>query len=144
MNSDKLIVRRLNKDAYLPVRGSEQSAGADLMSPLDYTIKPGKRQLINTDIQIIFPKGTYGKIESRSGLALRDGIIVGTGSIDADYRGNIGVLLINLGDEDFRVHRGDRIAQIICNKCIIPEVVESFELLDITNRGNKGFGSTGK
>lgn len=95
-----------------------------------------------TDIQIELPPGCYGRIAARSGLGLKYNIHVGAGVIDRDFRGNIGALLFNLGDTKFVIHKGDRIAQLICEKiyyCDIKEVAN----LSKTDRGENGFGSTG-
>jgi len=98
--------------------------------------------LVKTDIQVKVPEGTYGRVAPRSGLALKNKIDVGAGVIDRDYRGNVGVILFNLSDEDFQVSPGDRVAQLICEKIEYPEV-EELENLDDTDRGEGGFGSTG-
>ena len=96
---------------------------------------------MKTDIRIKLPTGTYGRIAPRSGLAIKFQIDIGAGVIDEDYRGNVGVILINHSDDDFPVKKGDRIAQLICEKIIYPEI-KVVEQVDSTKRGNKGFGST--
>ena len=95
-----------------------------------------------TDLQIAVPEGCYGRVAPRSGLAAKKFIDVGAGVIDYDYRGNVGVVLFNFGDEDFKVSKGDRIAQLICEKISYPQL-EQCKTLDVTERGAGGFGSTG-
>ncbi|QRY18887.1 ORF-17 [Teiidae poxvirus 1] len=141
----EIIVYKLSQNAKLPVKKSECSAGYDLASAYDYLILPMERGLVLTDLIISIPDGHYGRIAPRSGLAYNHFIDVGAGVLDCDYRGNIGVLLFNFGRLPFRVYRGDRIAQIIFEKIAHPRVVEvsSIEEFDKTQRGTKGFGSTG-
>lgn len=95
-----------------------------------------------TDLQIAVPEGCYGRVAPRSGLAAKKFIDVGAGVIDYDYRGNVGVVLFNFGDEDFKVSKGDRIAQLICERICYPRL-EECKTLDVTERGVGGFGSTG-
>nr|CUU99197.1 hypothetical transcript [Hymenolepis microstoma] len=109
---------------------------------VDCVLKAGGRALINTDIQISLPPGCYGRIAPRSGLCLKYGIDVGAGVIDQDYRGNIMVVLLNFGDEDFTIKKGDRIAQLICERIYLPTLKECANL-DETKRGANGYGSTG-
>lgn len=130
----------------LPAYATYQSAGMDLLAAVDkdIVIKPNERKLIPTGIAIALPEGYEAQIRPRSGLALKNGITVlnTPGTIDADYRGEIGIILINLGNEDFVVSRGMRIAQMI----IASYVKARFSLvedLDNTARGAAGFGSTG-
>ncbi|VDM35696.1 unnamed protein product [Hydatigera taeniaeformis] len=137
-----LRFRKVSNLAYTPTRGSELAAGYDLYSSVDCVVKVGGRTLINTDIQIALPPGCYGRIAPRSGLALKHGIDVGAGVVDPDYRGNIMVVLFNFGDEDFYVRRGDRIAQLICERIFTPSL-EECHTLDETRRGSSGYGSTG-
>ncbi len=138
----KLQVKLLSSLAKLPVRSTENSAGYDLFASSSSTLNPWSRGVINTDITIQIPAGTYGRIAGRSGLALK-GLTVAGGVIDGDYRGNIGIILYNLSDEEFRVNSGDRIAQLILEKIETLEVIQVQEI-ETTNRGEKGFGSTGK
>lgn len=98
---------------------------------------------MKTDIQVQLPPGTYGRIAPRSGLALKNFIDVGAGVIDADYRGNLQILIFNHSDKEFEIAPGDRIAQLICEKIECPELQE-LDTLDETVRGAEGFGSTGK
>ena len=137
-----------------PIRGSEFSAGLDLFAAEAKVIATKGRALVKTDLQVALPDGCYGRIAPRSGLAYKkvkfplmkiweqkwslwpirkffkisfQGIDVGAGVIDQDYRGNVGIILFNFGDEDFKVEKGDRIAQFILEKIFIPTLVESSE-----------------
>ena len=143
MSKASLIrIKKLSEHAIVPKRGSPQSAGIDLSSCMDLVIPAGERGLVKTDLAIACQEGTYGRIAPRSGLALKKGIDVGAGVVDSDYRGPVGILLFNFGKEDFEIKRGDRVAQLILEQIILPEVLE-VEDLDETVRGEGGFGSTG-
>jgi dUTP pyrophosphatase len=137
-----MSVTLLSNSAILPKRGSEFAAGLDLYSPVSGTIEPSQRLLVPLDISIELPKGTFGHILPRSGLALKNGIHVGAGVIDEDYRGNVGVLLFNLGNVPFVFKEGDRIAQLVIKSYENINLVQK-EKLDDSSRGNGGFGSTG-
>lgn len=139
----QLRFARLSDHATAPTRGSARAAGYDLYSAYDYTIPPMEKALVKTDIQIALPSGCYGRVAPRSGLAAKYFIDVGAGVIDEDYRGNVGVVLFNFGKEKFEVKKGDRIAQLICERIFYPEI-EEVQALDDTERGSGGFGSTGK
>ena len=112
-----LLVTRENASACLPTRGSDGAAGYDLSCNADIVIEPGERRLVPTGVSIELPAGTYGRIAPRSGLAVRHGIQVGAGVVDADYRGEVKVLLFNQGSETFSATIGDRIAQLVI-ECI--------------------------
>ncbi|XP_010426147.1 PREDICTED: deoxyuridine 5'-triphosphate nucleotidohydrolase [Camelina sativa] len=135
-------VKKLSEKAVLPTRGSSLSAGYDLSSAVDSKVPARGKALIPTDLSIAVPEGTYARIAPRSGLAWKHSIDVGAGVIDADYRGPVGVILFNHSDVEFEVKLGDRIAQLIIEKIVTPDVVE-VEDLDDTVRGEGGFGSTG-
>ena len=139
---NRLQVKLLSKNAILPKKGSPLSAGFDLSSAVDTVITAGCRGLVQTDISIACPPGTYARIAPRSGLAVKKGIDVGAGVVDADYRGPVGVVLFNFGEEDFVVKQGDRIAQLILEQICMVDAVQ-VEELDETVRGEGGFGSTG-
>lgn len=134
------------KDLNLPAYATKQSAGMDLMAAIDQdiTLKRFERKLVPTGIAIALPSGYEAQIRPRSGLAFKNGITVlnTPGTIDADYRGEIGVILINLGEEDFVISKGMRIAQMI-----IASYTQAYftlaEDLNSTERGEGGFGSTG-
>jgi len=134
------------EDLPLPVSTSEFSSGVDLLSAetSDTVLKPGKIKLISTGIKIMIPKGYEGQIRPRSGLAFKHGITVlnTPGTIDSDYRGIVKVILINLGEEDFNIQRGDRIAQLVIQKIFFPNF-KIVKTLDKTKRGEGGFGHSG-
>ncbi|XP_004709475.2 deoxyuridine 5'-triphosphate nucleotidohydrolase, mitochondrial [Echinops telfairi] len=139
----RLRFAKLSGHATAPTRGSARAAGYDLYSAYDYTVPPMEKALVKTDIQIAVPSGCYGRVAPRSGLAAKHFIDVGAGVIDEDYRGNVAVVLFNFGKETFEVKKGDRIAQLICERIFYPEI-EEVQALDDTERGSGGFGSTGK
>lgn len=139
------IVNNSNHD--LPEYKTSGSAGMDLKANLEdpVTLKPFDRRLISTGISMAIPEGYEGQIRGRSGLALNHGITLanGVGTIDSDYRGEIKIILLNLGEKDFIVNDGDRIAQFVLNKYEKIEFKE-LEILESTHRGEGGFGHTGK
>lgn len=137
-----LFAKKLSEFATYPTRGSKTAAGLDLYAAYDYVIKSMGKEMIKTDISVAIPEGHYGRVAPRSGLAWKHSIDVGAGVIDEDYRGPLNVILFNFGDQDFEIKRGDRIAQLICEKISHPEVV-GVDDLDKTERGANGFGSTG-
>ncbi|XP_027333355.1 deoxyuridine 5'-triphosphate nucleotidohydrolase-like [Abrus precatorius] len=141
-NPPFLRVKKLSEKAVLPSRASPFSAGYDLSSAVETKVPARGKALVATDISISIPEGTYARVAPRSGLALKHSIDTGAGVIDADYRGPVGVILFNHSDVDFEVKIGDRVAQLIIEKIVIPDVVE-VEDLDSTVRGEGGFGSTG-
>jgi len=137
-----LEVCKLSEHALIPTKGSKTAAGYDLYSAYDYVI-PGQGKVIaKTDISIRVPDGTYGRVAPRSGLAAKSHLDVGAGVIDQDYTGNVGVVLFNHASTDFDIKKGDRIAQLICEKIEYPEI-EEVTSLNSTDRGAGGFGSTG-
>mmetsp|Transcript_5011 Transcript_5011/g.7862 ORF Transcript_5011/g.7862 Transcript_5011/m.7862 type:complete len:221 (-) Transcript_5011:119-781(-) len=142
MTYPQLQVQLLSDKATLPTRGSPESAGLDLSSSESVTIPSGQRRVVKTDLSIACPQGTYARIAPRSGLAVKHGIDVGAGVVDADYRGPVGVVLFNFGDADYEVQPGDRIAQLILEQVCMADVVQ-VDALDETQRGSAGFGSTG-
>lgn len=131
----------------LPKFATDDSAGMDLRADLaeEISINPGQRCIVSTGIKIAIPPGYEAQIRPRSGLAIKHGVTVlnSPGTIDADYRGDIGVILINLGQEPFLIKSGDRIAQMIINKFERFEWNQS-ETLDETLRGEGGFGHSGR
>ncbi|KAL4186042.1 hypothetical protein AMTRI_Chr09g31800 [Amborella trichopoda] len=137
-----LRVKKLSTNAVLPSRASALAAGYDLHSASATVVPARRKALVPTDLSISIPPGTYARIAPRSGLAWKHSIDVGAGVIDADYRGPVGVILFNHSDTDFQVYTGDRIAQLIIEKIVTPQVVEVDDL-DTTLRGVGGFGSTG-
>lgn len=135
-------IKRLSQNATIPTYGSEGAIGMDLYAS-EFAVIPAKRYaLVKTDISCMIPENTYLRLAPRSGLAYKHGIDVLAGVIDADYRGPIGVVIMNNGAENFTIKKGDRIAQAILENAIRDEIVE-VEELDDTERGKNGFGSTG-
>ncbi|KAK4252260.1 dUTPase-like protein [Corynascus novoguineensis] len=137
-----LLIKKLSDKARLPTRGSAFAAGYDLYAARATTIPARGKVLVDTDISMSLPAGTYGRVAPRSGLASKHFIDTGAGVIDADYRGHVKVLLFNHGEADYEVQEGDRIAQLIVERIYTPEVVEVAELEESV-RGAGGFGSTG-
>ena len=142
-----MIIKVINKSSNpLPAYESSLSAGMDIRAFLDKKIilKPLERKLINTGLYVQLGKNYEAQVRPRSGLALKKGITVlnSPGTIDADYRGEIGIILINLSNENFEIKSGDRIAQLVISR---HETIEwqTVDSLNNSNRGEKGFGSTG-
>ena len=135
----------LGEGAILPGYQTADAAGMDLCSTVDFTLEPLERRLVPTGIRMAIPRGFEGQVRPRSGLALKHGIsmVNSPGTIDSDYRGEIGVLLVNLGQNRVEFKSGDRVAQLV----ICPVVQASLSVvaeLSETVRGSGGFGSTGK
>ena len=139
---ETLQIKRLTLDATLPTRASPGSVGYDLYSLNDLTIQPNSRDIVSTGVCATIPLGCYGRIAPRSGLTVKYGIHVGAGVIDPDYTGELKVCLFNLGSVPFEIKQGERIAQLILEKCSTPLIQEVNELQK-TMRANRGFGSTG-
>ena len=133
------------KDFPLPEYATPASAGVDLRASEARVIPPGGRALVPTGLRIALPEGYEAQVRPRSGLALKHGVTLpnSPGTIDADYRGEIGVILMNLGQEPFIVEPGDRIAQMVVAPVARVAWIEA-EALDATERGEGGFGSTGR
>ncbi|WWC58475.1 uncharacterized protein I303_101018 [Kwoniella dejecticola CBS 10117] len=138
----QLDVRLLSERGTLPTLGSDFAAGMDLYSAEEKVVPARGKALIDLQLSIAVPKGHYGRIAPRSGLASKHSIQTGAGVIDADYRGPVMVLLFNHSDSDFQVHPKDRIAQLILERISVPRL-RQVESLDATVRGSDGFGSTG-
>ena len=136
-------VQLLTPTAQAPARQSDQAAGYDLHLDEDLVLFPNERKLVSTGIAVAIPYGYYGRIAPRSSLAVKKYIDIGAGVVDSDYRGEVKVLLIYSGREKLVLERGDRIAQLILEKITLPEI-EVVSCLDSTERGEGGFGSTGK
>jgi dUTP pyrophosphatase len=130
----KVPFLKINENAKAPFRGSEFAAGADLHSAEDCIVPKKGKCLVSTALKVALPKGTYGRVAPRSGLAFKNQIDIGAGVVDEDYRGEVKVLLFNFGENDFNVKQGDRIAQLVCQEisstCEMPEprkeIVEVF------------------
>jgi dUTP pyrophosphatase len=135
-------VKKLREDARLPARATQFDAGADLCCSDPFTLAPGERRLIPTGLAIEVPPGYYGRVAPRSGLAVRHGIQTLAGVVDSGYRGELQVLLINLGEKPVSFEAGARIAQLIIERIAVCDYAWAEELSD-TARGSGGFGSTG-
>jgi len=148
MERVNIHIKRLRKDPVvaLPQYMTEGSSGMDLFACLqtELTLQPGERRLIPTGVSVAIPEGFEGQVRPRSGLAIRNGIglINAPGTIDADYRGEVAVLLINFGNEPFTVCNGDRIAQMIISR-VFRATWQEVEDLPPTQRQGGGFGHTG-
>ena len=148
MHSQKVDIRvkRLDHGAGLPLPGyaTMGSAGMDISAAESLTLRPGKRHAVATGFAFAIPDGYEVQVRPRSGLALKHGItcLNTPGTIDSDYRGEVKVILANLGDEDFVINIGDRIAQIVVAP-VTQGIMCEVEALDDTERGTGGFGSTG-
>tara|TARA_X000001036_G_scaffold157310_1_gene149377 strand:- start:3574 stop:3999 length:426 start_codon:yes stop_codon:yes gene_type:complete len=139
-----LGVKKLCFDAIIPSRGSDGAVGYDLYSS-EAVVVPCQagRALVSTGITIVLPPGVYGRVAPRSGLAAKHCINVGAGVIDPDYTGEIKVILFNHGLKDFEIKKGDRIAQLVLERCETPPI-EEINIIEDTERGSGGFGSTGQ
>jgi len=148
MGQVKVQIKRLRENGaiQMPRYMTEGSSGMDLFAYLetDMILEPGERRLVPTGISVAIPEGFEGQIRPRSGLAIQKGIgiVNGPGTIDADYRGEIGILLINLGKEDFRIRHGERIAQMVISP-VVRAILEEVDDLSPTGRQGGGFGHTG-
>tara|TARA_X000001036_G_scaffold25576_1_gene21321 strand:+ start:857 stop:1291 length:435 start_codon:yes stop_codon:yes gene_type:complete len=140
----KILIKRLSKEVSLPKYETSGSSGMDLASNMNTNIDPGKIAIIPTGLSLSIPKGFEVQIRPRSGLAAKQKVTVlnTPGTIDADYRGEIKVILINLGHDIFRIEKGLRIAQMVVCPIIQAQLKEVNELNE-TERGKGGFGSTG-
>ena len=140
---DKIKV--VSKSGHMPEYATAGSAGADLRAYLPegpVTLKPGERRLIPTGLFVELPEGVEAQVRARSGLSIKHGIglVNGVGTVDSDYRGEWNVPLINWGQEEYTIHNGDRIAQVVFSRYIQAEAADS---IDDTERGAGGFGHTG-
>jgi len=140
--TELLNFKKLDPRATLPTRGSRASAGLDLYSIETVSLEPGQRAIVRTGLAVAIPEGFYGRVAPRSGLATKMGVDVLAGVIDADYRGEIGCLLHNTGDERIELAEKSKICQLIVEKIITPQAAWADDL-DDTERGRAGFGSTG-
>ena len=148
MKQNTVLIKKLSNNSFdLPKYQTEGSVGMDLSAFIenDILIKPNERELIPTGIALSLPQNIEGQVRPRSGLSLKYGITVlnSPGTIDSDYRGEIKVILINHGNEDFLIKNNDRIAQLVFNE-VVKVSFKEVKDLDQTSRDQKGFGSTGK
>ena len=149
MPSNKTVpvrVKRLphGEGLALPAYATSGAAGMDVLSAEEVTLAPGGRHAVATGLALGIPEGFEVQVRPRSGLALKHGISLPNtpGTIDSDYRGELKIIMINLGDEPFAIHRGDRIAQLVLAPVVLA-AWDEVEELDDTARGAGGFGSTG-
>ena len=139
----KLKVKKLHKDAVLPNHAKKNDAAIDLSACEELVLKAGEKKLVKTGLSVAIPEGFAGFVWDRSGLAANNSIHSMAGVVDSGYRGEIKVVLINLGKEDFRIEKGMRIAQMAIQPVSCVEIEET-DHLDDTDRGKGGFGSTGR
>ena len=142
-SEEKRMNIKLDKGAFKPIREHETDAGLDLRTPEEFVIKPNDSYIIDTGVHIELPKGYYGKLESKSGLNVKHNIVCLGGTIDEPYRGPIVVKLYNVGKEEYHFAKGDKIVQLVIQPYLAPEI-EYTDKLSETDRGDNGFGSTGK
>lgn len=138
-------VKVINKSVHrLPEYKTSMSAGMDLKANITevWKLNPGERVMVPTGLHIALPEGYEAQVRPRSGLSLKNGIVAILGTIDADYRGEVGVILVNLSDQPFCINPGDRVAQMVVSKVNRVKWDEVRELEE-TERGSGGFGSTG-
>ena len=138
-----LPFKRLTENATTPMKGSKNAAGFDLFSAETKEISACGHGVVQTDIAVMLPPYSYGRIAPRSGLAVKHFIDIGAGVVDCDYRGGIGVVIFNHNNKPFKVIKGDRIAQFIVEKIYTPKLVEVDELEE-TERGTRAYGSSGR
>jgi len=135
-------IKKINSYAIIPKYAHEGDAGFDLCSVEEYILSPGEKEIVKTGLQMEIPEGYFGSIRDRSGMAAKHAIHTLAGVVDSHYRGEVGVVLINLGKEKYEVKKGDRIAQMIIQPVETAKIEEVNELSE-TKRGEGGFGSTG-
>jgi dUTP pyrophosphatase len=133
---------KLDEGAICPTRAHDQDAGLDLYSRGDLIIMPGESEVFDTGVHVELPAGTYGRLESKSGLNIHYDIVCLGGTIDEGYTGSIKVKLYNLGQKPYMIRKGQKIVQMVIVHCERPEL-EIVDRLEDTERGENGFGSTG-
>jgi|SRR3989344_1838313 len=138
----KIKVKKIHSDAVIPDYAKDGDAGFDLHSLEEKILAAGEKAVIKTGIKIEIPNGYFGSIRDRSGLAAKNALHCLAGVVDSGYRGEIGIVMINLGKDEFKINRGDRIAQMLIQKVERVEIEEVEELSE-SFRGESGFGSTG-
>ena len=146
MNKLEIAVQKLNADVKMPGYAHDGDAGLDLYSTIDHVLRPGERVLIPTGLKMAIPHGYEGQVRPKSGLALKHGLTVlnTPGTVDAPYRGEVGVILINLDPgNSYEIKKGEKVAQMVFNKVEYAAFTEAAEL-NVTTRGEGGYGSTGK
>ena len=139
----KVQVQKIDPSAKLPLYSHEGDAGMDFFSFEDARLMPGEKILVSTGIKVAIPEGFAGFVWDKSGIASKNHIKTMAGVIDATYRGEIKIVLTNLGKEPYEIKKGEKVAQMIINPVASAQVVEVDDLDNDTKRGEKGFGSTG-
>lgn len=134
---------KLDERAFEPIRAHKTDAGLDLRTPIEFTIRPHDSYVIDTGVHIELPKGTYGQLFSKSGLNVKHSIVSLGGTVDEGYTGSIVVKLYNESDKEYHFNAGDKVVQLVIMNYIAPDI-EYVDRLDDTERGDNGFGSTGK
>lgn len=146
MNKLEVTIQKISPEAKVPAYAHEGDAGVDLYSVVDKVLQPGERALIPTGLKMAIPHGYEGQVRPKSGLALKHGLTVlnTPGTVDAPYRGEVGVILINLDPKNpYEVKKGEKVAQMVFNRVEYARFTEAQELEE-TTRGAGGFGSTGR
>ena len=133
----------IEKGGFEPIRGHFEDAGMDLRTPIDVVVPKGGSAVIDTLVHTEIPVGYYGKLESKSGLNVKHGVVSLGGTIDSGYNGSIVVKLYNFGDKDYEFKAGDKIVQMIIQPCVLEEWIEDDDFSE-SERGDSGFGSTGR
>lgn len=142
--SHALKIQLRSENATVPTKGSSTAAGYDIYASQECVIPANGQGMASTDISFTVPVGTYGRIAPRSGLAVKHGIQTGAGVVDRDYTGEVKVVLFNHSQKDFKIVKGDRIAQLILEKIVDDAEIVVVDSLEESDRGAGGFGSTGK
>lgn len=137
----EMLKVKLDNGAIVPVRAHATDAGLDLKTPMDITIGPGDTGFVDTGVHVQIPSGYFGLVTSKSGLMKKK--ITARGTIDSDYRGSIGIVVFNHGNTPYEFKAGEKVAQLVLIPCITPGI-ELVDKLEETERGDGGFGSTGK
>jgi dUTP pyrophosphatase len=138
----EILIKKINPEAKIPAFAIAGDAGIDLYSAEDKIIEPGERYACSTGIAMQIPRGYAGLVWDKSGIAAKFGLKTMAGVIDSGYRGELKIVLINLGKEEYKISKGDKIAQMLIQEINNPEIVEVSDL-DDSQRGEGGFGSTG-
>jgi len=146
LTGNSITFSKINPDAIIPQYSNIGDAGMDLYSTEDVFLSKGERKIIKTGLRVKIPSGTVGLVCPRSGLAIKSGITVlnGPGILDGEYRGELGVILINESRNGYQVSKGDRIAQLVIVPFINCQIIQKDDLEINTDRGDGGFGSSGK
>ena len=138
----KIKIQKINPEIKIPSYAHTGDAGMDLYAAENVNIKPGERKVVATGMKMEIPSGYVGLIWDKSGLASKNGLKIMGGVIDATYRGEAGVVIVNLSDQEYRVEKNNKIAQMLIQKVASAEI-EEVENLENTSRGDGGFGSSG-